>query len=222
MSTCPKGNWIDYENNKWYRSEGGETSDFIPLYRQERVPQAELHDHPDRHFFMAPLFAREGAIIPRMYVDERTMNVFGRRNDGTVRNELIVRVFASNNPTSFTLFEDDGITTAYESGQLQRTLLSQQVAGDNASVMIGAATGNYQDAPTSRENVIELSTDGLKADDVYLTDGSGRKTRCGTLEQFLRDPTLPCWSHPGPSLIRAGTRKLPLDQEKRFEFRLKR
>ena len=56
-------------------------------------------------------------ILPKMFVDDNTMNIVGKRTDGSTRSELIVRVYASPTSTSFTLYEDDGATTSYTTAQ---------------------------------------------------------------------------------------------------------
>ena len=43
--------------------------------------------------FKLPLFARAGAIISMAHVDEQTLCSEGRRKDGSVRNELVAKVF---------------------------------------------------------------------------------------------------------------------------------
>ncbi|BAP57286.1 glycoside hydrolase family protein [Thioploca ingrica] len=95
--------------------------------------------------FRLPLYAREGAIIPLAFVDEKTMNALGNRQDGNLHNELVTKIFAfgeggainnRKDPTpkaqnSFTLYEDDGETIAYQTGAVQTTDISQQRQGNN-------------------------------------------------------------------------------------------
>lgn len=76
----PAGDWYDFETGKLYKGDVGRDVTIDPT-RADGV-------------FAPPLFARAGAIIPMMHVDEKTMNVMGKRTDGSVRDELIVRVFA--------------------------------------------------------------------------------------------------------------------------------
>ena len=75
-----------------------------------------------------------------MYVDEKTRTVSGRRdvNPATLSNEerqketilsseLRVKVFAGHDPTSFALYEDDGITLDYLKGKVRETKISRNL-----------------------------------------------------------------------------------------------
>lgn len=75
-----------------------------------------------------------------------------------------MRVYAAKKRSGFTLYEDDGETIAYQSGAVRTTPISQQLAGDGLSetVTIAAASGSYDGAPASRNNVVELVTDGMQ------------------------------------------------------------
>jgi alpha-glucosidase len=82
------------------------------------------------------------------------MNIFGRRRDGTTHDELIVRVYPSVNNSRFTLYEDDGRTTAYENGDVRTTVIEQFGLG----VEIKPAEGTYAGALDARNNVIAFVT----------------------------------------------------------------
>jgi alpha-glucosidase (family GH31 glycosyl hydrolase) len=137
----PRGIWINYHTNEWV-SSNGEWLRSLPL-RVDGV-------------FTLPLFARAGAIIPEMYVDEQTMNALGKRQDGSTHDELIVRVYADETPSQFTLYEDDGVTTAYEHGAVRTTVISQQRSGDVVMVDIQPASGTYDGAPSERNNIVQV------------------------------------------------------------------
>ena len=137
----PAGDWVDYRSSEPFHSAGEVLGPFS-LY-------------PDGQFEL-PLLARAGAIIPLMYVDDETMNILGKRRDGTVRDELIVRVFAGEEPTQFTLYEDDGTTTAYQKGEVRTTIVAQQQTERLATVTIEGAKGTYPGAPRERDSVVWL------------------------------------------------------------------
>ena len=137
----PRGTWIDYHSNAWF-SSSGEWLHAVPL----RV----------NGFFQLPLFVRAGAIVPEMYVDAQTMNALGKRVDGSVHDELIVRVYADETPSQFTVYEDDGVTSAYEQGAVRTTVVAQRRSGDKITVSIAAAQGTYAGAPARRSNVVEV------------------------------------------------------------------
>ncbi|MEN8180174.1 MAG: TIM-barrel domain-containing protein [Pseudomonadota bacterium] len=152
----PAGSWIDWHSNQRIHSTGLLHS--TPLYRD--------------NLFKLPLFARAGAIIPMAHVDSETLCSEGRRKDGSVRDELVVRLFDfapdADGSNRFTLYEDDGKTIAYQQGEVRKTGLSFStlpVAGDGATrsvqLEIEPAEGNYQGAPTARNNLLELVTNRI-------------------------------------------------------------
>ncbi|MBN1955796.1 MAG: DUF5110 domain-containing protein, partial [Anaerolineae bacterium] len=197
----PAGPWFDTHTGQRYESTGQEFGPF-PLY-----PEGILH---------LPMFARAGAIIPTMYVDEQTMNVFGRRLDGTTRDELIVRVYAGAEPTAFTLYEDDGTTIAYQQGEVRTTRLSQQQTGQEVAVTIAAASGTYAGAPGQRDNVVRLYVEGFAAGGVTLNG-----TALPRLDsQSALDAAASGWYDTGAGLIVAKSGVLAVGQEKVFRFAL--
>ncbi len=193
----PAGDWYDYFTNTLYSSSGEEIGP-LPLYQDG--------------IFQLPLFARAGAIIPQMYVDENTMNIVGMRSDGSVRNELIVRVFASPTETSFTLYEDDGATTAYQTGAVRTTLLSQE----NGLVTIAASEGDYEDAPASRDNVVMFIAD--TADQVTQVTLNGEVlTQVSSMDEW--NTTSSAWYYAGNNMILAKSGEMSVSEVKVFEFK---
>ena len=102
-----------------------------------------------------------------MHVDEQTMNVLGKRADGSTRNEVILRVYASATPSSFTLYEDDGETVAYRAGAVRRTNVAQQQTGAAVTVAVAPASGAHSGA-SARTTVLELVVDNAQASGVTL------------------------------------------------------
>jgi alpha-glucosidase len=162
----PRGRWVDYHSLQWHDSTGTEIGP-VPLYR-ERDGQQEI--------FTVPLYARAGAIIPELYVDDKTMNALGRRDvdlsalseeerqqEQILASELRVKIFASTVPTSFTLYEDDGITLDYLHGNVRETRISQQAQGDQVLVTVHASQGTFHEANSSRATFIELIVDNRQA-----------------------------------------------------------
>jgi len=206
----PAGAWIDHHSNQWFHSTG-----------QTFPSQPEYIDG----IFRLPTFARAGAIIPKMYVDGKTMNILGMRTDGSTRNELIARVYASGIPGSFTLYEDDGQTVAYQSNAYCTTLISQQLsstptasgATNTETVVIGAASGTYAGAPTSRNNVVELVVENAQASDVTL-NGTSLPQLTG---QAAFDAAGTGWFNAGNNLILAKTGSLDVTKDKTLVFTLK-
>ncbi|KAA3658299.1 MAG: DUF5110 domain-containing protein, partial [Chloroflexi bacterium] len=138
----PAGRWVNFHTGAWVESSG----EWI-----EDVPTQQ------NGLFQLPMFVRGGAIIPQMFVDEQTMNLFGLRRDGTTRDELIVHVVPSTEATTFTLFEDDGRSIAYESGEIRQTAINQQWEAGQITVNIGSATGTFANAVSKRDNLLQLA-----------------------------------------------------------------
>jgi len=196
----PAGDWVDYHTREWYHSQG-----------QSFGPVDEYADGK----FRLPTFARAGAIIPLMYVDEKTMNVLGKRNDGSTRDELILRVYAAPAPSEFTLYEDDGQTIAYQRGEVRTTLLAQQQLGSCVEVTISAASGTYAGARASRDNVLELvintaaGAGGVALNGMPLTQFSSRA-------EF--DAAERGWGNAGPNWVVVKSGAMDVGRPKALEF----
>jgi alpha-glucosidase len=199
----PRGTWVDYHTGEWLVSTG------------EWLASVPLHAGG---VFRLPLFARAGAIVPEMAVDERTMNSLGLREDGSLRDELILRVYADEAESSFTLYEDDGVTIAYQEGALRTTRITQQRAGDRVTITIGPASGSYAGAPESRDNVVELHARDAGVLGVEL-NGSALGQKASRAEL---DAAETGWYSAGTGVMSAKSGRLPVSERKTFEVRLRR
>lgn len=196
----PAGTWYDYATGEKLTSSGQWFTD-RPLWVNG--------------VFRLPAFARAGAIIPKAHVDDKTMNAMGKRTDGTTRNELIARVYPDTTSTDFTLYEDDGATTAYQSGSVRTTQISQQLSGATATVTVAASSGDYSGAPSSRPTVVELVA-GTQASAVTL-NGSPL-TQHATKTAF--DAAAAGWYNAGGNLIVAKAASASVTTAKTFAFTL--
>jgi alpha-glucosidase (family GH31 glycosyl hydrolase) len=136
----PAGKWANFYTNEWV--DGGQTLHAI---------SARVDGH-----FQLPIFVRSGAILPLLKVDAQTMNILGKTHLESSRSDLIVRVYASDKASAFTLYEDDGQTVAYQKGQYRKTELSQQMNSSQVTVTIGSAEGSFASAPNQRTVQVEL------------------------------------------------------------------
>ncbi len=196
----PSGAWINYHTNEWFDSTGGETAE-IPVYRDRGSEQG---------LFTLPLFARAGAIIPLMYVDDKTMNVSGRRRvdltalstaeqalELTKRTELRLQVYADTEETESTVYEDDGATIDYLTGIFRKTKVSQKRTDSQATVKIHAAEGTYHEAPANRGAMIALVVRDRKATGVRI-DGADL-VELASLDEFKAGNV--GWVNASPNLI---------------------
>lgn len=84
----PEGDWVDYYTGE-RRSSRGQWLKKNPIARNGA--------------YWLPLFLRAAAIIPLMHVDEQTMNISGACLDGSVRDEIILRMVADAQTSEFLL-----------------------------------------------------------------------------------------------------------------------
>ena len=197
----PAGTWINYHTNERTTSSGEWIQD-IPLYRNGGL--------------RLPVYVRANAILPKMHVDDHTTNALGRRDDDTTRNELIARVYAAGGQHTFTLYEDDNTTTAYQAGQVRETDLTLTDTGGTTEVNVAPSTGSYAGAPSSRNNIVELVVNDTQASAVTLNGN--------TLQQHPNkaafDAATSGWYNAGSNLIIAKSGNMPVSAAKTFSFTL--
>lgn len=197
----PEGEWIDIHTNQ-HISSTGQWVNNVPLWRNG--------------VFTLPAYARAGAIIPQAYVDADTKDITGLRSDSSIHNEQITTVYAHSASSSFTLYEDDGHSTDYQDGAVRATEISQSVTGNVATVTVGAATGTYTGAPSTRTSVVKLVTDDTQASSVTL-NGSPLVKHAN---KAAFDAASSGWYNAGGNMVIAKTDASPVDSEKVFAFTL--
>ncbi|MCA9874254.1 MAG: DUF5110 domain-containing protein, partial [Anaerolineales bacterium] len=196
----PAGQWVDFYSGQWIDS-AGEWLDDVPTVEDG--------------LFRLPLFLRAGAIVPRMAVDEQTMNLAGLRRDGSVRDELIVQIVPAAEASAFTLYEDDGRSLAYQSGAVRTTELGQQWTGNDIKVTIAAAEGTYDGAADARDNVLEIALNGEQVDDVLL---NGQPLPALTSQTEFEAAESGWYRGETAVYVRSG--RQPIDQTKEFTVQL--
>jgi len=126
----PKGVWYDYWTNKKY--QGG---------TMIRV---------DAPLETVPMFVRAGAIIPL----GPQMNYVGEKSF----NPLTFEIYPDDDGSAATtLYEDDGVSPAYQRGVFRRTIIDVKRAKTGYVVNIAAPTGNYNPGPREFSFVINSS-----------------------------------------------------------------
>jgi alpha-glucosidase len=130
----PTGDWIDYRSLLFYPGKGAskdQTLKAYPVYSEDLLT--------------LPIFVKSGAIIPFMHVDDQTMNILGKRLDGITHTEMALKVFASSDPSHFTVYEDDGTSVGYLNGAVATTDVSQvaDLKAGTATVTIAPTLGSY-------------------------------------------------------------------------------
>ena len=209
----PAGRWANFHTGEWVTSSGQWVRN-VPVYRNGLLT--------------LPSFARAGAVLPMMAVDKDTKDAFGNRQGGAApRTELIARVYADPTASGFTLFEDDGTTLQYDgagrpSYHHRTTRITQQQTSPTAvTVLVGAATnvngsGPYPGATTSRQNVVELVVDNLRATGVSL-NGTSLVQRASWA---AFDAAASGWINAASNLILAKSASMDIATAETFAFTL--
>lgn len=113
------------------------------------------------------LFVKGGYPLP--------MQPYTERMCSTPLTELIVRCYPGSEGCnhSYTLYEDDGITTAYQQGESASTLMNYRKEGEQTFVTIHPAKGSYKGQPQKRAYRIELP--GIQAGTKVKVNGKSVK-----------------------------------------------
>jgi len=88
-----------------------------------------------------PVFAKEGAIIP--------LDCDKVSNGSDLPTQLELRIFAGKS-TSYTLYEDDGRTQNYLSGEYSEITIIQETSFDRVSINVLPVTGSLKHLPSTR------------------------------------------------------------------------
>ncbi|MGW4893207.1 TIM-barrel domain-containing protein [Kitasatospora sp. NPDC004240] len=121
----PAGNWTDYWSGKVYQGPGWFNGYAAPLDT-------------------LPLFVRSGAIVPMW----PQMNHTGEKSVSTLTYDVYPR-----GDSTFSLYEDDGVTRAYQNGAYARQRVDVRapaVGRGDAIITVGAADGSYTGKSASR------------------------------------------------------------------------
>ncbi len=122
----PDGEWTDFWTGKVY--QGGAARKI--LFPADRGGQ---------------LLIREGAILPML----ETMDYIGQKP----WNRILLRLF-SNHSGSTVIYEDDGLSIAYEKGEGALTQIDTVVDSGSLTLNIGARSGSYINMPERDYEVI--------------------------------------------------------------------
>ncbi len=137
--TFPSGtNWIDYDTGVQYA--GGTTATVsAPVNR-------------------VPMFVSAGAIIPMLIPYDANGNAIAQQYvDQYPADSLTLDIYPSGS-TSYTLYEDDGISQRYLTGhEFATTQFSSNNASGHETVTVGAANGAYAGQLTVRTYYLKIN-----------------------------------------------------------------
>lgn len=131
----PAGEWIDYWTGH--------------VYNGKTTIAYTVPDHAG-----GALFIRAGAILPMWpvmdYIDTGEHHAHNRQT-------IILHIYPDRHrQSSFTLYEDDGITLDYTAGAAARTSIQCQVSEQHTILQIGRRVGSYKGMPMKRDYEIWL------------------------------------------------------------------
>ncbi len=149
----PAGGWFNYHTHEYVESSG------------------EWIDVPIRvdGILRAPLFVRDGAIIPVMRVNDGTLNMLGQRTDGQTDPILRFNIYSENTAGEFTLIEDDGQTMDYVDDIVCETTITQTPTEDGVLVEIQPTDLPYCSQIQPRSIEVNLITHSRTVITINLT-----------------------------------------------------
>lgn len=104
-----------------------------------------------------PLFVKGGYVLP--------MQPYNARPASVALTELVMRVYpgADGADNTFSLYEDDGISSEYEKGAYATTALNYKRSGNNVTVTVSPTKGEYKEQPLKRAYTLQLpAIDAIK------------------------------------------------------------
>lgn len=132
----PAGKWIDFHTGAFYSSVG-ESFESIPTVQDG--------------IFRLPLFIREGAIVPMLKDYDGRSNINGRMMDGSYNRDVELVVFPAEFESNFALSEDDGVSVHYRQGAIAKTNMRMVKRGNEISLNLSGAEGEYFGMADSRK-----------------------------------------------------------------------
>ncbi len=120
----PQGNWYRLSNNEYFAGQ------------QEYTVDAPLHD--------LPVFVKEGSIITMQSIIQSTQYA----GDGILQ----LHIWKGTATTSFTYYEDDGVTYDYEQGNYHKRIITFDPS--SSTIKLSKAEGNFMSKYTQVQAVL--------------------------------------------------------------------
>ncbi len=128
----PEGRWIDYYNGDVYQG-GRIINNYVsPLWK-------------------LPVFVKEGAIIPMTNPNN---------NPTEIRKDYRAYELYPSGNSSFTEYDDDGVSQAYLQGKSTTTNIACAVVKDKLTVTIGATKGEFDGFEPAKETELRINVSG--------------------------------------------------------------
>jgi hypothetical protein len=180
----PKGNWIDYFSGQEY-SGGCIINSF------------------DAPIWKLPVLIKRGAIIPMNNPNNHVDEI-----DKSLRTYEIYPFGES----SFTEYDDDGVTEAYKNGVGATTLIKSNVTGDVATITLHSTKGNFAGFIKQKTTIFKINV-STKPKNISVSVG-GKKLKfdeANSLEDFNKKSTV-YFYNAAPNLNQFATSKSPFEK----------
>jgi alpha-glucosidase (family GH31 glycosyl hydrolase) len=120
----PKSTWFNFHTGKMIESLGSYHGPFS--------------SYVDGNF-QIPLFIKQGAIVPTMVVDTQTMNISGKRFDGSISDTFGLIISPSEELSKFTFIDDNGVTTDYKSGEIVKINIEEITISRTSTITLNSS-----------------------------------------------------------------------------------
>ena len=154
----PEGTWYDWFTGEKY--EGG-----------------RIINNFDTPLWKLPVFVKAGAIIPMANPNNNVKDI-----DKTLR---IYEVYPAGN-TSFTEYDDDGVTELYRNGEYTTTLIEQSLDNKgNVTVTVNPTKGNFNGFVKEKATIFKVNASAQpKKISAKVAGKSIKLTKVETIEEF--------------------------------------
>jgi alpha-glucosidase (family GH31 glycosyl hydrolase) len=139
--------WADLNSMDIYLPKG---YDWIDYWTKEVHHGGQTISYDTSDVERLPLFVKAGSIIPMGQAAEWI-------DPAAAPGPLTIDIYPAEKPSAFTLYEDDGVTTRYQSGEYAKTSLKVSEEKGEIDVAIGAAIGEYKGKPESRRMALAIN-----------------------------------------------------------------
>lgn len=112
--------------------------------------EGDVEMEVSKDIYEFPLFVKGGYVLP--------MQPYRRRPASADLSNLVLRVYPgkAGDDNSFTLYEDDGVTTEYKEGKYAKTDLNYKDNGKNVVITVAPTKGEYTGQLKERTYTLEL------------------------------------------------------------------
>lgn len=174
----PQGSWIDYFTGQVY--EGG-----------------RILNHFDAPIWKLPVFVKRGAIIPMVNPSNNLIEINKQRR--------IYEIYPYGE-SSFTEYDDDGITTNYKRNEYAKTLIKSELNEDVVNIIIEATKGDFDGFVKEKETEFRINVTSKPKKVVAKIAGKKvRLKRVKSIDKFNKRTNV-YYYNPSPNMNKFATK----------------